>query len=72
MPRDRAGLARFLSRTPFFGGLDDIALRHVVAMTNERIFPRGLAKGLGASVGEAARGISRELGAPRWPYAAEA
>ncbi len=43
MPRDRAGLARFLSRTPFFGGLDDIALRHVVAMTNERIFPRGTA-----------------------------
>ena len=25
MPRDRAALSRFLSRTPFFGGLDDIA-----------------------------------------------
>lgn len=29
-------------------------------------------EGLAAAVGEAARGISRELGAPRWPYAAEA
>jgi CRP/FNR family transcriptional regulator, cyclic AMP receptor protein len=41
MPRDRSGLANFLSRTPFFGGLDDLALRHVVAMTNERTFERG-------------------------------
>ena len=41
MPRDRAALSRFLSRTPFFGGLDDIALRHVVSMTNERTFARG-------------------------------
>ena len=38
----------------------------------DRIFPRGLARGIAAAVGEAARGISRELGAPRWPYAAEA
>ena len=43
MPRDRAALARFLSRTPFFGGLDDIALRHVVGMTSERTFSRGAA-----------------------------
>src|SRR5207253_1256434 len=35
-------------------------------------FPRGPAKGVAAAVGEAARGVSRELGAPRWPYAAEA
>ena len=43
MPRDRAALSRFLSRTPFFGGLDDIALRHVVGMTSERTFSRGAA-----------------------------
>ncbi len=33
----------------------------------ERIMPRGPAKGLPAAVGEAARGVSRELGATRWP-----
>jgi hypothetical protein len=43
-----------------------------VVDTTEGIFPKGLAKGLSAAVGEAARGISRELGAPRWPHAAEA
>jgi DNA-binding IclR family transcriptional regulator len=33
----------------------------------ERIMPRGPAKALIALVAEAARGVSRELGAPRWP-----
>jgi CRP/FNR family transcriptional regulator, cyclic AMP receptor protein len=41
MPRDPAALARFLARTPFFGGLDDAALRRVVEMTQEREFPAG-------------------------------
>ncbi len=35
-----------------------------------RIFPRGPAKGLPEAVTDAARSISRELGAPRWPTAA--
>jgi hypothetical protein len=35
----------------------------------ERILPRGPAKGITAAVIEAARGISRELGAARWPPA---
>jgi DNA-binding IclR family transcriptional regulator len=35
----------------------------------ERILPRGPARGLTAAVTEAARGISRELGARRWPAA---
>ena len=48
---------------------DDVAVQVVDA--TERIFPRGLARGLGAALSEAARGISRELGAPRWPHAAE-
>ncbi len=43
-----------------------------VGDATERLFPRGPAKGVAAAVGEAARGVSRELGAPRWPYAAEA
>jgi DNA-binding IclR family transcriptional regulator len=33
----------------------------------ERILPRGPARGLSAAVVEAARGVSRELGARRWP-----
>jgi hypothetical protein len=33
----------------------------------ERILPRGPAKGITAAVTEAARGVSRELGARRWP-----
>ena len=33
----------------------------------ERLLPRGPAKGLVAAVAEAGRGVSRELGAPRWP-----
>ena len=33
----------------------------------ERILPRGPARGLTAAVIEAARGVSRELGARRWP-----
>jgi len=33
----------------------------------ERIMPRGPAKPLVAAVSEAARGVSRELGASRWP-----
>jgi DNA-binding IclR family transcriptional regulator len=35
-----------------------------------RILPRGPAKGLADAVADAARSISRELGAPRWPAAA--
>jgi DNA-binding IclR family transcriptional regulator len=34
-----------------------------------RILPRGPAKGLADAVADAARSISRELGAPRWPAA---
>ncbi len=36
---------------------------------SDQVFPRGLARGLSAAVIEAARGVSRELGATRWPYA---
>ena len=38
-----------------------------VVDATEVIFPRGIARGMTAAVQEAARGISRELGAPHWP-----
>ena len=37
----------------------------------ERLLPRGPSKGLRAAVSDAARGISRELGARRWPGSPE-
>ena len=43
MPRDPAVRATFLARTPFFGGLDDTALRRIVEMTREREFGTGAA-----------------------------
>src|SRR2546421_476641 len=38
----------------------------------DRILPRTPARGITAAVVEAARGVSRELGARRWPGAGEA
>jgi CRP/FNR family transcriptional regulator, cyclic AMP receptor protein len=40
VPRDLAALAKFVARTPFFGGLDDAALRRLVKMTEDREFPK--------------------------------
>jgi DNA-binding IclR family transcriptional regulator len=70
--RDEAVLGESSAASPIFDhGGNAVGAIGVVDAT-ERIFPRGLARGLAAAVGEAARGVSRELGAPRWPYAAEA
>jgi DNA-binding IclR family transcriptional regulator len=70
--RDEAVLGESSAASPIFDhGGHAVGAIGVVDAT-ERIFPRGLAKGLVAAVGEAARGVSRELGAPRWPHAAEA
>jgi DNA-binding IclR family transcriptional regulator len=70
--RDEAVLGESSVAAPIFdhGGTAVGAIGVVDA--TERIFPHGLAKGLSAAVSEAARGVSRELGAPRWPHAAEA
>jgi len=70
--RDEAVLGESSAAAPIFdhGGVAVGAIGVVDA--TERIYPRALARGLSAAVGEAARGISRELGAPRWPHAAEA
>jgi DNA-binding IclR family transcriptional regulator len=70
--RDEAVLGESSAASPIFDhGGNAVGAIGVVDAT-ERIFPRGLARGVAAAVGEAARGVSRELGAPRWPYAAEA
>jgi DNA-binding IclR family transcriptional regulator len=70
--RDEAVLGEASVAAPIFdhGGSAVGAIGVVDA--SERLFPRGLARGVSAAVSEAARGVSRELGAPRWPYAAEA
>jgi DNA-binding IclR family transcriptional regulator len=70
--RDEAVLGESSAAAPIFDhGGQAVGAIGVVDST-DRIFPHGLARGLAAAVGEAARGVSRELGAPRWPYAAEA
>jgi DNA-binding IclR family transcriptional regulator len=70
--RDEAVLGESSAAAPIFDhGGQAVGAIGVVDAT-ELIFPRGLAKGVAAAVSEAARGVSRELGAPRWPYAAEA
>ena len=70
--RDEAVLGESSAASPIFDhGGSAVGAIGVVDAT-ERIFPRGLARGLSAALSEAARGVSRELGAPRWPQAAEA
>jgi len=70
--RDEAVLGESSVAAPIFDHGGSAVGAIGVVDTTESIFPRGLAKGLAAGVGEAARGVSRELGAPRWPNAAEA
>jgi DNA-binding IclR family transcriptional regulator len=72
MERDEAVLGESSVAAPIFDHGGSAVGAIGVVDTTESIFPKGLAKGLAAAVGEAARSISRELGAPRWPNAAEA
>src|SRR2546422_130709 len=70
--REEAVLGESSAAAPIFDhGGHAVGAIGVVDST-DRIFPRGLARGLSAALGEAARGVSREPGAPRRPYAAEA
>src|SRR3989475_4428409 len=70
--RDEAVLGESSAAAPIFDhGGQAVGAIGVVDST-DRIFARGLVRGLAAAVGEAARGVSRELRAPRWPYAAQA
>jgi len=66
--RDEAVLGESSVASPVFDHRGKVVGAIGVVGDSERIFPRSLAQGLAAAVKEAARGISRELGAPRWPH----
>jgi DNA-binding IclR family transcriptional regulator len=65
--RDEAILGESSIAAPIFDHSGQAVGAVGVVGDTERIMPRGPAKGLAAAVGEAARGVSRELGATRWP-----
>jgi DNA-binding IclR family transcriptional regulator len=69
---DEAVLGESSAAAPIFDDAGHAVGAIGVVAATEELFPRGLARGIAAAVGEAARGVSRELGAPRWPHAAEA
>jgi DNA-binding IclR family transcriptional regulator len=65
--RDEAILGESSIASPIFDHSGSAVGAIGVVGDTERIMPRGPAKPLTAAVAEAARGISRELGAARWP-----
>jgi DNA-binding IclR family transcriptional regulator len=69
--RDEAVLGESSLASPIFDHSGHAVGAIGVVGDTERIMPRGPAKPLVAAVAEAARGVSRELGASRWPVVAE-
>ena len=65
--RDEAVLGESSVAAPIFDHLGHAVGAIGVVGDTDRIVPRGPAKGLVAAVTEAARGVSRELGARSWP-----
>jgi DNA-binding IclR family transcriptional regulator len=65
--RDEAVLGESSVAAPIFDHSDHAVGAIGVVGDTELILPRGPAKGVIAGVVEAARGVSRELGARRWP-----
>jgi DNA-binding IclR family transcriptional regulator len=65
--RDEAVLGESSIASPIFDHAGHAVGAIGVVGDTERIIPRGPAKTLVSAVSEAARGISRELGASRWP-----
>jgi len=65
--RDEAVLGESSVAGPIFDHGGNAVGAICVVDATEVIFPRGVARGFNAAVLEAARGISRELGAARWP-----
>ena len=65
--RDEAVLGESSLSAPIFDHASQAVGAIGVVGDTERLYPRGLARGLAAAVTEAARGISRDLGAPGWP-----
>jgi DNA-binding IclR family transcriptional regulator len=68
--RDESVLGESSVAAPIFDHAGRVAGAIGVVGDTEQIMPRGPAKGIVAAVTEAARGISRELGSPRWPHVA--
>jgi DNA-binding IclR family transcriptional regulator len=66
--RDEAVLGESSVASPIFDRTGHAVGAIAAVGESERIFSRGLARGLAPAVIEAARGVSRELGAPRWPF----
>ena len=69
--RDEAVLGESSLAAPIIDHAGHAVGAIAVVGETRRIFPRGPAKGLPEAVTDAARSISRELGAPRWPIAAQ-
>jgi DNA-binding IclR family transcriptional regulator len=65
--RDEAVLGESSLAAPIFDHVGNVIGAIGIVEATEVIFPRGIAKRLTAAVLEAARGISRELGATHWP-----
>jgi DNA-binding IclR family transcriptional regulator len=65
--RDEAVLGESSVAGPIFDHLGHAVGAIGVVGDTERLIPRTVAKGLAAAVTEAARGVSRELGARSWP-----
>jgi DNA-binding IclR family transcriptional regulator len=65
--RDEAVLGESSIAAPIFDHSGHAVGAIGVVGDTDRIIPRGPARGLTAAVTEAARGVSRELGARRWP-----
>jgi DNA-binding IclR family transcriptional regulator len=65
--RDEAVLGESSLAAPIFDHAENVVGAIGIVDVTEVIFPRGIAKRLTAAVLEAARGISRELGATHWP-----
>jgi DNA-binding IclR family transcriptional regulator len=66
--RDEAVLGESSIASPIFDRTGQAVGAIGAVGETDRIFPRGPARGLPPAVIEAARGVSRELGAPRWPF----
>jgi DNA-binding IclR family transcriptional regulator len=69
--RDEAVIGESSVAAPIFDHTGSAVGAIGVVDATERLFARGPARGAAPAVSEAARGISRELGAARWPYAVE-
>jgi DNA-binding IclR family transcriptional regulator len=65
--RDEAVLGESSLAAPIFDHAGNVIGAIGIVDATEVLFPRRIAKGLTAAALDAARGISRELGATQWP-----